>query len=93
MIINKKIGSLSDTDIKNAWHYLKKAESLDSISALNTIGICYLHGYAPNKEIDVNKAIKYFTKAASKNYIYAYNNLGKIYEENKDYQKALCRLF
>jgi len=88
MIINKKIGSLSGSDIKNAWHYLKKAESLDSISALNTIGICYLHGYTPENEIDVNKAIKYFNKAASKNYIYAYNNLGKIYEEKKDYQKA-----
>lgn len=88
MIINKKIGSLSTTDINNAWKYLIKAESLDSISALNTIGICYLHGYTPNKEINVNKAIKYFTKAANKNYIYAYNNLGKIYEEKKDYQKA-----
>ena len=88
MIINKKIGSLSNNDIKNAWHYLKKAESLDSISAINTIGICYLHGYTLDNKIDINKAIKYFTKAANKNYIYAYNNLGKIYEENKDYQKA-----
>jgi len=88
MIINKKIGSLSNTDIKNAWIYLLKAESLDSISALNTLGICYLHGYTPNNETNVNKAIIYFNKAANKKYIYAYNNLGKIYEELKDYQKA-----
>lgn len=85
MIINKKIGSLSEDDINNAWHFLKKAESLDSVSALNTLGICYLHGY---KEKDINKAIKYFEKAAKNNYIYAYNNLGKIYEDRLDYQKA-----
>lgn len=88
MIISKKISSLTEEDIKNAWKYLLKAESLDSISALNTIGICYLHGYTPQKEKNVNKAIFYFKKAANKNYIYAYNNLGKIYEEQKEYQKA-----
>ena len=88
MIINKQIGSLSDDDINNAWLYLQKAKSLDSISAINTIGICYLKGYNPQKEISVDKAIKYFEMAAKNNYIYAYNNLGKIYEENKDYQKA-----
>lgn len=88
MIINKKIGSLSEEDINNAWNYLQKAKSLDSISSLNTIGICYLHGYTPNKEINVNKAKEYFLQAASHNYVYAYNNIGKIYEENKDYEKA-----
>lgn len=88
MIINKKIGSLSQDDIKNAWKYLQKAKSLDSISALNTIGICYLHGYTENNEKNLDKAIKYFNIAAKENYIYAFNNLGKIYEEKKDYQKA-----
>lgn len=88
MIINKKIGSLSDEDINNAWNYLQKAKSLDSISSLNTIGICYLHGYTPNKEININKAIDHFLLAASHNYVYAYNNLGKIYEDKKDYENA-----
>lgn len=88
MILNKKIGSLSQDDINNAWHYLQKAKSLDSISANNTIGICYLHGYNPKSEINLDKAIKHFELAANSNYIYAYNNLGKIYEEQKDYQKA-----
>lgn len=88
MIINKKIGSLSQEDINNAWHYLQKAKSLDSISANNSIGICYLHGYNPNNEVNLEKAIKHFELAAQHNYIYAYNNLGKIYEEKKNYQKA-----
>lgn len=88
MIITKKIGSLSDDDIKVANTYLDKAIELNSISAINTKGLCYLHGYTQNKEKDLNKAITYFEKAAKNNYIYAYNNLGKIYEEKKDYHKA-----
>ena len=88
MIINKKIGSLSKDDITNAWYFLQKAKSLDSISAHNTIGICYLHGHTPNNEINIDKAIKHFELAAKNDYIYAFNNLGKIYEEQKNYQKA-----
>ena len=88
MIINEKIGSLSNEDINNAWKYLLKAKSLDSISSLNTIGICYLYGYTPNKEINLNKAMEHFELAAKHNYTYAYNNLGKIYEEKQDYQNA-----
>ena len=88
MIINKKIGSLSNEDINTAWKYLLKAKSLDSISAINTIGICYLRGYNPDKKIDLEKAIKNFELAKKNNYIYAFNNLGKIYEEKGNLQKA-----
>ena len=89
MIINKKIGNLNDDDIDLAWQYLKKAEALNSISAINTIGLCYLNGYTLDKKKNLNKAIEYFEKAASNNYVYAYNNLGKIYEEKKEYDKAI----
>lgn len=89
MIINKKIGSLTDEDIDLAWSYLKKAESLNSVSALNTIGLCYLNGYTKDKKKNLKKAISYFEKAAQKDYVYAYNNLGKIYEEKKDLKKAI----
>lgn len=88
MIISKKIGSLSNEDIDIAWKHLQKAKSLDSISAINTLGICYLNGYTPDKKANLTKAIKYFELAAKNNYIYAYNNLGKIYEEEENYQKA-----
>lgn len=89
ILLNKEIGSLTPNDINLMWQYLKKAESLNSISAINTIGLCYLHGYTKDSKKDLNKAIKYFEKAASNNYIYAYNNLAKIYEEQKDYSKAI----
>ena len=88
MILTKKIGSLNDDDIILANDYLDKAIKLNSISALNTKGLCYLHGLNKDKKRDISKAIEYFTKAASKNYIYAYNNLGKIYEEKEDFEKA-----
>ena len=88
MIINKKIGSLSNDDINLAWSYLLKAESLNSISSLNTLGLCYLKGINPNKETNEDKAIKYFKKAEKQNYVYALNNLGKIYENKKDYELA-----
>lgn len=89
MILNKKIGSMTDNDISLALSYLKKAISLDSISALNTMGLCYLNGWNKEKKKDLQKAKSYFEKAANKEYIYAYNNLGRIYEMEKKYDLAL----
>ncbi len=86
MLLQGQIGSQTNEDYENAYNYLKNAESLGSIAAINTLGIIYLKGLGKNKNID--KAIEYFKKAASENYVYAYNNLGKIAEENKDYEKA-----
>lgn len=88
MILNKKIFKRNKEDILLAWEYLNKAISLNSVSALNTIGICYLKGYTPEEKKDEKKAIFYLKKAASQNYIYAFNNLGKIYEDRKDFAKA-----
>ena len=70
------------------WKYLNKAVELGSIAALNTMGNCYLNGINPNKEIDVEKAIKYYLDASEYGYVYSYNNLGKIYEKNNDFDKS-----
>lgn len=88
MIYQKKIGDLSKDDLELAWYYLKKAEKVGSVAAINTIGVCYLKGLVPNENQSEAKAIEYFKKAASNEYVYAYNNLGKIYESKKDYKKA-----
>ena len=89
MLLNKEIGSLSNDDINLMWEYLKKAASLKSISAVNTLGLCYLFGYNPDNLKDENLALKYFKIAAKSNYVYAYNNLALYYEKKKDYKKAL----
>lgn len=86
MIIKGYIGNKCDNDYKNAWKYLKVAESSGSIAALNTMGICYKFGYGVKK--DLNKAKTYFIEASKKDYPYAYNNLGKLAEEEKNYHSA-----
>lgn len=88
MIYQKKIGSLSQEDLKEAWNYLKNAEQLGSVAAVNTIGLCYLKGFVPGEEKSETKAIEYFKKASAQNYVYAHNNLGQIYEVQGNYQKA-----
>ena len=88
MILNKKIGSLQNKDLKLALNYLEKAINLNSISAINTKGLCYMYGNTLNHKKDLNKAKEYFEKAANKKYVYAYNNLGRLYEQEKKYNLA-----
>ena len=82
MLLNGYIYNNEKIDKNLAWEYLKKAEKLGSVAALNTIGLLYL------EEKNVDEAVKYFNKAVKHNYVYSYNNLGKIYESKKDYEKA-----
>ncbi len=88
MLLDGQIGNKTEEEIKKAYEYLKNAEELGSIAAINTIGLCHLNGLVPNEQKNQEKAIKYFKKAASENYVYANNNLGKIYEEEGNYEKA-----
>lgn len=87
MYLYNQIGSKSKEELKQAFDYLLKAESLGSVSATNSIGLFYLNGIYPIKK-DINKAIEYLKKAANNNYAYAFNNLGKIYENKKEYKIA-----
>lgn len=83
MLFEQKIGTRSKADIKLAYNYLQTAINLGSIAALNTMGLYYL-----NEEKNEIEAIQYLEKAIIHDYVYAYNNLGKIYETKKDYTKA-----
>ena len=57
-------------------------------SAFNSIGLAYLKGDIPNIKKEINEAIKYFERGAELGNVYSYNNLGKIAENNKEYEKA-----
>jgi len=83
MLIDNKIGESTKENIELGLKYLKTAEQLGSIAALNTLGLHYL-----NTTKNKKTAISYFNKAIKYNYVYAYNNLGKIYEIEKKYDKA-----
>ncbi len=88
MLLDGQIGSKKEEEINEAYEYLKNAESLGSVAATNTIGLCYLNGLVPNEEKNIKKAISYFEKAAANDYVYAHNNLGKLYEKECNYEKA-----
>lgn len=81
MVANLILTNRVNKDFNIAWEYLNKAIDLGSVAALNTIGNCYLNGLTPNKEKDLDKAIKYYLEASEYGYVFAFNNLGKIYEE------------
>lgn len=86
MLMEGKIGNKTKEDLKKGFNHLKEAEKLGSIAAINSIGLCYLKGIYKNKNKE--KSIKYFNLAASHDYVYAHNNLGKIYEIDGDLKKA-----
>ena len=72
---------VKEKDLNIMWKYLKQAEKLGSIAAINTLGKCYLYGINPNKEKSIELALDYFNKASEFGYSYAYNNLGIYYEK------------
>lgn len=86
MFFEGKIGNKSENDIEKGHKYLKAALELGSIAAINSMGLCYLSGIGVKK--DKNVAIEYFEKAANSDYVYAHNNLGKIYENDGNLEKA-----
>lgn len=78
MILNKRV----EYDFDIMWKYLNKSISLGSAAGYNTLGLCYLRGITPSKEIDIKKARHYFELASDMGYVFAFNNLGKIYEKD-----------
>ena len=88
LIYNKKIGNLELNDLETAWYHINVAKECGSIAAINSIGLAYLNGLVPNEDKNIDKAIEYFIAASNYNYAYAFNNLGKIYENKLEYEKA-----
>ncbi len=88
MIANMILSNKVTFNMDVMWSYLNKSISLGSAAGLNTLGLCYLRGINPLNIKDINKAIKYFTLSSKYGYAYAFNNLGKIYEET-NIEKAI----
>lgn len=88
MFFNGNIGSKNNDELVYAYEMFEKAVSLGSVSALNSLGVMYLEGIYPIKK-DIDKALEYFYKACEYDYVYAFNNLGKIFENKNNYEKAL----
>ena len=82
------IGNKSKRDLYLAFKYFNKARKLKCSNAFNSFGLIILNGNMPHIKKNRDKAIEMFKKAKSLGNIYAYNNLGKICEDEKDYKKA-----
>lgn len=82
------IGNKSKRDLYLSLKYFNKAKKLNCSNAFNSLGLILLNGNIPHISTNKDKAIEMFEKAISLGNVYAYNNLGKIYENEKNYKKA-----
>lgn len=82
------IGNKSKKDQYLAFKYFNKARKLKCSNAFNSLGLIILNGNIPHINKNKTKAIEMFNKSISLGNIYAYNNLGKIYEDDKNFSKA-----
>ncbi len=89
MIANLMLTNKIKFNFDIMWKYLKKSIKLDSAAGYNTLGLCYLKGINPKKVIDINKAKEYFVLSSEYGYVYAFNNLGKIYENENNIEEAI----
>lgn len=71
------------------WKYLNKSIELGSVAGYNTLGLCYLKGINKDNKKDIELSKKYFLIASEHGYAYAFNNLGKIYEDEGKEETAL----
>ena len=88
MIANLILTNKVEYDFDTMWKYLNKSIELGSAAGYNTMGLCYLRGINKENKIDKEKAEYYFKIAGELGYVFAFNNLGKIYEE-KDEEEAM----
>lgn len=89
MVANLMITGRVLYDFDIMWKYLNKAIELNSAAAYNTLGICYMNGMTKDNIISIEKAIKYFKISSDMGYSYAFNNLGKIYEDDGKIEEAI----
>lgn len=85
---NGHIGNKSKRDLFLAFKYFNKARKLKCSNAFNSLGLIIKDGTIPHIKPNKEKAILMFEKAIELGNIYAYNNLGNIYEKEKNYKKA-----
>lgn len=89
MVANLMLTNRVEYDFDTMWKYLLKAIELGSAAAYNTLGLCYLRGINNENKVDIEKAKYYFNLATDAGYVFAFNNLGKIAEDNNDLDTAI----
>lgn len=78
------IGNKSKHDMYLALKYFNKARKLNCANAYTSIGNIFLSSNFPHINMNEEKAIEMFKIATNIGHVYAFNNLGKIYEKRNN---------
>ncbi len=85
LIFNKRV----KYDFDTMWKYLNKSIDLGSSAGYNTLGLCYKKGINLENKIDLEKAKYYFEISSELGNAFAFNNIGKLYEEEGNIEEAI----
>ena len=86
-IFDNGLGVEQDIDEAINW-YEKAITEGRVVYSYHNLGMIYQYG-SKNIEVNVDKAIELYKEAANQNYLGSIQNLGIIYHQIKDYDKAL----
>mgnify|MGYP004629853881 FL=1 len=89
MVANLMLTGRVKLDFDTMWKYLNKSIELGSFAGYNTLGLCYLRGINKKNKKDLNEARKNFQISAEHGYVFAFNNLGKTYEDEGNIEEAI----
>lgn len=89
MVANLMLTGRVKLEFDTMWTYLNKSIELGSFAGYNTLGLCYLRGINKQNKKDLNEARKNFQISAEHGYVFAFNNLGKTYEEEGNIEEAI----
>ena len=82
------IGFRTTHDLYMAFRFFNKSRKYNCSSAFNSLGLVFLNGDIPHIKKSNDNAMKMFEKSALLGNVYAYNNIGRIYENNNKYKEA-----
>ena len=89
MVANLMLTGRVKYDFETMWKYLNKSIELGSAAGYNTLGLCYKNGINPDKEVDLVKARECFNISSENGYVFAFNNIAKLYEEEGNDSEAI----
>jgi TPR repeat protein len=89
MVANLIFTNKVNKDFDTMWKYLNKSIELGSAAGYNTLGLCYKRGINPEKKINLEKAKYYFELSSELGDTFAFNNIGKLYEEDGNIDESI----
>ena len=89
MVANLMLTNRVKYDFDIMWEYLNKSINLGSAAGYNTMGLCYKRGINDKNVVDLDAALEYFKISSEMGYVFAFNNIGKLYEEDNKIEEAI----